>query len=111
MTHPLRLMLIAATALALSACAGRPYHEEEPHHFSKDARGNRIACYATDVAKEYDCVPVVRRYSYYDPYYYDPFWPHWSVGFYYGVPWYWYGHHHHYYVHQPHHGRWARRAR
>jgi hypothetical protein len=103
----LKLGVLAAIVLALSACAGHPYREEQPHHYSKDRDGNRIACYATEVANEYDCVPVVRRQAYaYDPYW-DPFWPGFSLGFYYGWPRYynygpyWYPYR---YPHRPWHG-------
>lgn len=89
---PLKLASMLAAALALGACAANS-PREEPHHYSKDRDGNRIACYTTDVVNEYDCVPVHARYPYgygyaYDPYYYDPFWPWWSVGFVYGGPHY-----------------------
>ena len=87
-----RLPILAVAALALGACVAQP--REEPHHYSKDRDGNRIACYSTDVANEYDCVPVANpnRYAYaYDPYYYDPFWPYWSAGY------WWYGPPHYYY--------------
>lgn len=94
----LKLGVLAAVALALSACATHPYHEQEPHHYSKDRDGGRVACYATEAANEYECVPVVRRYPYrYDPYW-DPYWPWVSFGLYYGWPhYYYYGHHHYYY--------------
>ena len=78
--------LVAAAAVGLGACVAQP--REEPHHYSKDRDGNRIACYATDVANEYDCVPTRRAYDTaydYDPYFYDPFWPYWSAGY------WWYG--------------------
>ena len=84
---------ILAAALALGACAAHQ-PREEPHHYSKDRGGNRIACYATDVANEYDCLPARARYPHgyaYDPFYYDPFWPYWSLGFYYGGPHYYVG--------------------
>jgi len=88
----LKLGVPAAMVLALSACAGHPYREEAPHHYSKDARGSRIACYATEAANEYECVPAVRRRAYaYDPYW-DPYWPWVSFGLYYGWPHYYYGH-------------------
>jgi hypothetical protein len=92
MSKALQLVTLAACALALGGCATQRYHEEEPHHFSRDADGNRIACYATEVASEYECVPVVRRYprAYHDPYW-DPFWPHVSLGFWYGWPHYYPG--------------------
>jgi hypothetical protein len=81
---PLKIAALLAAALALGGCAANT-PREEPHHYSKDRDGNRIACYKTEVASEYDCVPVNRRYGYaYDPYYYDPFWPYWSMGFFYG---------------------------
>ncbi len=87
----LKLGVLAATMVALSACAGTPAREEAPHHYSKDRNGNRIACYATETANEYDCVPVVRRQGYaYDPYW-DPYWPSVSFGLHYGWPHY-YGH-------------------
>ena len=85
----LKIASIAAAALALAACAQNPPREEQPHHFSKDRDGNRIACYETDVANEYDCVPAYarRQYAYaYDPYYYDPFWPWWGAGYWYSGP-------------------------
>lgn len=82
----LKTLTFAALGLALGACAGHPTHEEPPHHFSKDAHGSRIACYATDVSNEYECVPVYRRYAAYPYPYYDPYW---SAGFIYGWP-----HHH-----------------
>jgi len=79
------VLACGALVAALAGCAAnRPY--EEPHHFSRDSRGNRIACYATEAANEYECVPV-RRYAYADPYY-DPYW---SLGFYYGWPRYYGG--------------------
>ena len=81
-----RLGVLAATVLAASACATAPERIEGPHHYSRDADGNRIACYTTDVANEYECVPVRRRYAsdpYWDPYYAYP-WV--SFGFYYGWP-------------------------
>ena len=81
---------LAGLALALSACAGQPYHEETPHHYSKDTRGNRIACYAGDTVNEYECVPVRRHPYAYDPYW-DPYWPRASIGIYYGWPYYYYG--------------------
>jgi hypothetical protein len=83
-----KVLIVAACALALGGCA-RNYVREEPHHFSKDARGNRIACYTTDVANEFECVPVYRDYGYagYRGYH-DPFW---SPGYLYGWP---YQHHH-----------------
>lgn len=76
----LKILAIGAAASVLAGCAHDSVREE-PHHFSKDARGHRIACYSTTVANEYECVPV-RRYAYADPYY-DPYW---SMGFYYGWP-------------------------
>jgi hypothetical protein len=77
---------LCAALLAVAGCARQPVHEEAPHHFSKDARGNRLACYTTDVASEYECVPVARRYGHaYDPLY-DPFWPHGYLGWHYGYP-------------------------
>ena len=88
----LKLGVLAALLLALSGCAGQPHHDEQPHHYSKDDRGNRIACYASEVAREYECVPVVRRQAYaYDPYW-DPYWPWVSFGLYYGWPHHYYGH-------------------
>lgn len=81
------ILAAGAFALALMGCA-REYVREEPHHFSKDSHGNRVACYPTDVANEYECVPVYRSYGYAYPYpHYDPFW---SAGFLYGWPY----HHH-----------------
>lgn len=94
MPNLLKALAVAACALAVAGCAHDAVRED-PHHYSKDARGNRIACYTTTVANEYECVPV-RRYAYAEPYpYYDPFW---SMGFYYGWPGY---HDHVIYVQQP----------
>jgi len=84
MPNLLKLLLIGACALAAAGCA-RGAVREEPHHFSKDARGNRVACYTTDVANEYECVPVYRDHGYYGRGYYDPYW---SAGFLYGWPYY-----------------------
>ena len=87
---PLRIASVLAAALALGGCAANP-PREEPHHYSKDRDGNRIACYSTDVANEYECVPAGARYPYayaYDPFFYDPFWPYWSMGFFYAGPHY-----------------------
>lgn len=90
MRNVAKVLGAGACVLALTGCA-REYVREEPHHFSKDARGNRIACYTTDIANEFECVPVYRNYGYGYGYpgYYDPFW---GAGFY-GWPYY---HHHHY---------------
>jgi hypothetical protein len=83
----LKRLMFVALGLALAGCAGDRVREEEaPHHFSKDTHGNRIACYTTDVANEYECVPVYRRYAAY-PYGY-PYDPYWSAGFVYGWPYY-----------------------
>ena len=90
-----RIVAVGACVLTLGGCA-REYVREEPHHFSKDARGHRVACYTTDVANEYECVPVYRDYGYaYPRGYYDPYW---STGFLYGWP---YGHHHYVVVEPP----------
>lgn len=80
-----KLLGAAIGALALAGCA-RHYVREEPHHFSKDARGHRIACYATDVVDEFECVPVYREHhawGYPGGYYAGPYgwagvygWPH-----------------------------------
>ena len=76
---------VALLALAAGGCASRePVYEEQPHHFSRDERGNRLACYTTDIASEYDCVRVARRYGAQD--HYDPFWPHGYLGWHYGYP-------------------------
>jgi hypothetical protein len=81
----LRFSAATALVLALSACAGAPAKIEDPHHYSKDREGNRTACYATETANEYECVPVTRRYAH--SRYEDPFWdPWWSYGF--GYSWY-----------------------
>lgn len=81
----LKSLAAVACVAALAGCAHdgvRP----EPHHFSKDARGNRIACYTTAVANEYECVPTRSYAAAPYPYpYYDPFW---ATGFYYGWPGY-----------------------
>jgi hypothetical protein len=105
MPNALRIAAIAAVALAFAGCAGhRP--REEPHHYSKDRYGDRIACYATDVVNEYECVPTVRSRYAYDPFY-DPWWPRWSVGLFYGPPRYygyayypWYAPHDHHRRHR-----------
>jgi hypothetical protein len=81
-------LAVAAAILAVAGCATNGRYEEPPHHFSKDARGNRLACYGTEVANEYECVPVVRRHGYADPYY-DPFW---SARFLYGWPYPYHSH-------------------
>jgi hypothetical protein len=69
-----KVLTAGLLGLALTGCAHDSYREE-PHHFSKDSRGNRVACFATDVVDEYECVPAYRStgYAYYDPFY-DPFW-------------------------------------
>lgn len=90
MRNVVKLLAAGACALALAGCA-REYVREEPHHFSKDARGNRIACYTTDIANEFECVPVYRDYGYGYP---GGYYPYWGAGFY-GWPYY---HHHYVYV-------------
>jgi hypothetical protein len=80
----LRLGVPAALMLALAACAGTPAKIEDPHHYSKDRDGNRVACYTTETGNEYECVPVVRYY----PRSYDPFWDPWLYGFAYAWPHY-----------------------
>lgn len=77
----LKIGAATAIAVALAGCAGHPVREEAPHHYSTDRHGHRIACYVTDVENEYECVPLYRQHAY-NPYY-DPFWPAWSVGYYY----------------------------
>jgi hypothetical protein len=77
------LPLIAAAAL-LGACAENP-PREQPHHYSTARDGTRTACYTTQVANEYECIPLRPARDYYDPYYdayYDPFWPHLGFGWY-----------------------------
>lgn len=66
--------MAAGLVLALAGCAHDTYREE-PHHFSKDQHGRRLACFTTDVENEYECVPAYRSYpyAYRDPFY-DPFW-------------------------------------
>lgn len=92
MVKLLKMFVLLALAATIAGCVGNPAYEEAPHHFSKDSHGNRIACYPTAVADEYECVPVYRRHAAYPypyPYsypYYDPFW---SAGYVYGWP-----HHH-----------------
>lgn len=91
MPHVGKLLVAGACALVVTGCA-QQYVREEPHHFSKDARGNRIACYPTDIADEFECVPVRRAYGYGYPHgYYDPYW----MGGFYGWPYY---HPHYVYV-------------
>lgn len=80
-----RIVLVAAVAL-LGACV-MPPPREAPHHYSTDRNGNRIACYTTATANEYECTPLRTARVYDDPYY-DPFWPRVSVGMYYGWPGY-----------------------
>lgn len=95
---PKPIWVIAAGALALAGCVGHPAYREEPHHFSRDPQGRRIACYETDVAREYECVPVYRRYV--DAPYPEP-WSHVRLGFHYGWP-YWHGAYRHHYYHHHH---------
>lgn len=83
-----RITLIAAAAL-LGACVA-PQPRELPHHYSTDRNGNRIACFTTATANEYECTPV-RTARLYDNPYYDPFWPGVSWGMYYGWPGYYPG--------------------
>jgi hypothetical protein len=84
--RPLVGMLVAAAAVALAACAGQPAKEEQqPHHYSQDKRGNRLACFATDVASEYECLPLARAADYYYDPFYDPFWRS-SLNYGYGWP-------------------------
>jgi len=85
----LRLGVPAALVLALSACAGTPSKIEDPHHYSRDRDGNRVACYTTGTANEYECVPVARYY----PHWHDPFWDPWAYGLAYGWPHHYYGTH------------------
>lgn len=76
-----RLMAAGLAGLLLLGGCAHDSYREEPHHFSKDSRGHRVACYATDVADEYECVPAYRSHPYagypyaygYDPFY-DPYW-------------------------------------
>ena len=85
----LRLVVPAALMLGLSACAGSPEKIEDPHHYSRDRDGRRVACYTTDVVGEYECEPARAGAPYgypYAGYGYDPFWdPWWSYGF--GYQW------------------------
>lgn len=90
MRHTLALLVLAvAVAAAVGGCASEQARTPEPHHYSQDARGNKLACYNSATPNEYECVPVNRPYAYYDPFY-DPFWdPYWPrAGFYYGWPYY-----------------------
>ena len=104
-----RLVAMGVAGLVLTGCAHDSYRED-PHHFSKDSRDNRVACYATEAANEYECVPAYRGYPY--VHYRDPFYdPYWGVGFYGYYPAYGY-HHHHYPAPSPapsRGGRWHQR--
>lgn len=103
------VMLLAIGLLSLAACAGQP-PREEPHHYSKNRDGERVACFQTEVANEYECLPVEGRYARRADYYaYDPLWPFFSVGLIYGL------HHHGYVTYYPYypypHPRYGRHRR
>ena len=65
-----KIVSAAAFVLALAGCVESPYRDEEPHHYSQDRYGNRLACYTSDLENQYDCFPVERPYQY-AAYYYD----------------------------------------
>ena len=75
MSHLPRTLLTAAAVLALAGCVAYPYRDEQPHHYSQDRYGNRLACYTSDLENQYDCFPVSRPYAASPAYDYDPFWP------------------------------------
>lgn len=91
-----RLLAVSLAVAVLPACVTHPQRPaREVHHYSHDAEGTRLACYRTEVAREYDCYPLDGHQAVHDHAHFDPWWPLFGLGLVYS--WHHHPHHGHHY--------------